>query len=225
MGNKKLILSLIFGICLIFLIGIASAADFAYVVKNSLSIDSNLITRINDLGFSVDTVFEGNIQSTDFNDYRMIIVGDSNLDDPSIIPQEDYKTLIINSFDYYKKSSADYQLGWSLEIGSKTSPSILNVANPSHPITEGVSVTFNAYTISDPFVKTFYLKGQKPTGIDLVIGSNSIDSDTVVGALDQGAILLNGKTLNERPVYIGAVKAQYWTNNLSKEFIFYPKRE
>ena len=100
-----------------------SASDFAYVVKNSAGVDNNLLGKISDLGYDYDIVYEANVSSTDFSQYRLIIVGNSNLDNPSNIPIDQYKSLIINSYDYYKKN-LDYQLGFSYSSGSLTSPSI-----------------------------------------------------------------------------------------------------
>ena len=189
-----------------------SASDFAYVVKNSAGVDNNLLGKISDLGYDYDIVYEANVSSTDFSQYRLIIVGNSNLDNPSNIPIDQYKSLIINSYDYYKKN-LDYQLGFSYSSGSLTSPSILQVYDLESPIVQGINVSFRGYTLTNPAVKTSYLLGKKPTGMRIVVSTQTSLANAAIATIDPGVTYLNGKTAEERAIFFGIVDASYWTQD------------
>ncbi|MBS3071606.1 tandem-95 repeat protein [Candidatus Pacearchaeota archaeon] len=197
-------------------IPLASAADFAYILKSSVGVDSGLVDEIESLGYSTEVIYETELANVDLSEYRIVIVGDQNLVSPENVSIQDYRTLVLSSFNFYQ-SASDWQLGLSKERGIKTSPTSLEVTDLSHPIVNSLPLSFKAYTQADQNVQTYYLKGQKPSGIKIVVSSGS-SADAVIATLDKGKHLLNGETVQERIAYYGIVEQGYWTPQSKKLF-------
>ncbi len=210
-------LTVAFLLVVLFIMPFVASADFAYLVKNSLGIDSHLIEEIEENGYSVDTIFEASLPTTDLSEYRMVIVGNQNLENPSLIPIDQHRTFIINSFDYYKRSSTDFQLGLSSQSGTKSSPTRLDVIDPESSIVSGVPMSFNAYTSAVTGVGTSYLKAQKPVGMQFIVDA-SLETDVALATVSPGMVYLNGKTAQERVLFFGMVYAEYWTEDTKKLF-------
>lgn len=206
---KKLIILIT---AIIFLSSFAVAEDVAYIVKSSSGVDSFLLNEISSLGYTYDIVYESQVPSTDLSQYLFLIIGNQNLDNPSLIPVEKHKTIFINSYNYYNKFS-NPQFGWSVDKSSTTN-SILKISNSGHQILNGLPQEFTAYTTSQPI---YILKGKKPTGI-AIHAYRTFSSDSVVASLNEGQKFLNGKTLEKKSVFFGITEAQYWTANTKKLF-------
>ena len=209
--NKHKLLVLFF-FSLIFVAGIASAyeVDIAYIIKSNLNIDENLLDKITSLGYSYDTILESQVSSKNLSQYRMLLIGNSDLSSPSTIPIHQHKTLIINSEDYFEKSG-DKQLGFSKERGFTSSPSLLKLTSTQHEITQDFTGQFTAYSSSSVSFGTSYLKGQKPSGIKILIYT-STTSDAVLALLPSGKTLLNGKLTQKEVIFFGVTASQYWTS-------------
>lgn len=215
--NKNIFI-FIFIFSLIITTGIASAyeADIAYIVKSNLNKDQNLLNEINSLGYTYDTILESQVSSTNFSQYRMILIGASDLSSPSTIPIHQYKTLVINLEDYYEKSG-DKQLGLSKERGFSSSPTLLKLTSTQHEITKDFSSQFTAYSSSSASFGTSYLKGQKPSGIKILVYT-STSSDAVLALLPEGKALLNGKLTQKEIIFFGVTASQYWTSQSQELF-------
>ncbi len=190
-------------------------ADVAYIVKNLNGVDHALLQQLSNLGYTYETLQETQVSQVNLDEYRLIIIGNQDLTDPASIPVEKHKALIINSYDYYKMSSTNFQLGWAGELATRTSPQ-MKVMNVNSPIALNVPERFNSYTITSG--QNVVLKGQKPIGADIVVSSANQPSDAIIASLDKGKRLLNGKTLEEREVFFGITQAQYWTNDTKTLF-------
>ena len=202
---------------LLLTISLASASDFAYIVKSPIGVDGFLVNEIQYLGYSLDIVYEQNLSSTDLDQYRMLIIGNQNLDFPQDIPIDLYKTLVINSYDYYLKTG-NAQLALSASSGTMTSPSLLTVRDSASPIAQDIPSEFRAYSVSLTSVKTSYLKGQKPSGVDIVVSSTNNPADAVIAGFNENSILLDGRITEQRVLFFGIPSAAYWTNETRQAF-------
>jgi len=190
-------------------------ADVAYIVRNLNGVDHDLLQQLTSLGYTYETLQETQIPQVNLDEYRLIIIGNQDLSDPVSIPVEKHKALIINSYDYYKMSNGNFQLGWAGARATTTSPQ-MKVININSPIALGVPEQFNSYAIASG--QNVILKGQKPVGINVVVSSANQRSDAIIASLDKGKRLLNGKTLEEREVFFGITQAQHWTSETKKLF-------
>jgi len=105
---------------ILLLLPFALAIDVGYIVKTGVGVDSNLISELQSNGFTVDIVYENELVFTDLNDYRFLVIGNQNLNNPGAIPIEEHRTIILNSYNYYQ-SGSDKQFGWSFDKGTKSS--------------------------------------------------------------------------------------------------------
>jgi len=183
-------------------------ADIAYVVVNSGGIDNFLLNEVTGAGYTYEIIFEENLQNVDLSEYRLVIYGDQNFVNQNDIPVGKYKSLILNSFDYYKTSTL-WQWGLSRERGVKSSPTIIK-KNILTELTSNLPDSFSAYTISNANVQTSYLKGNKPQNT-LTFFYSSLSSDSVIAGFVPGITLLNGRLVEERMIFFGITEAQYWT--------------
>lgn len=187
-------------------------ADVAYIVSNSNGVDNYLLIELESLGYTYDIIYEPEIQSADFMQYRMIIVGDQRFNNQNIVPVGLYRMIVLNSYHYYAQSPLDYQWGLSYSRGLKTSPTMMYVENEDSSLVLDLptSGTFRAYSITDPNLQTAYLKGAKPMGIDIALSSGTA-ADAVLAGFEIGTPLLSGDITQERIVFFGATKPQHWT--------------
>ena len=225
--NKKMLLVMF--TCMFLIVPIVSVMplvsagkDVAYVVKNME--DGYLTNVLNSSGYTYDVIKETQISSTNFSDYRMVLVGEgtflsSNVQKLKNITSQ-YNSLILNSKHYYK-AGTDFQWGWSNSAGSISSPTPLrNLDNINTSIiVSGVNNPFNAYSVTDPGVSTNVLVGQKPVGMTFVsYKKDGTFADTVVSYVVPGTIMLNGKTMQSRALFFGITNTQYWTADTTKLF-------
>ena len=203
----------------LFILPLASASDFAYVVKNNLGVDNFLLQEVHNLGFTTDTILESQVSNTDFSQYRLIIVGNSNLENPTNVPVDKNRAIILDSHDYYKASSTDYQLGWSAGASAATGNLNLKVVNPTHPIAQSIPFEFRSYNFLTQ-AQTYKLSAgyAKPTGAVTIVSMESLSTDSVVAIVSPGARFLNGKTAQQRNVFFGLPEAQHWTPTTKKLF-------
>ena len=192
-------------------------ADIAYIVKNSIGVDNNLLSEVVKNGYSYEIIYEVNVNKTNFGDYYILMLGNQKLDNVSVIPFYKYKSLIINSYNFYEKNG-DKQIGWSTDIGSLSSPTILTVRDATHPIASGLANSFNAYTIADVKIKSYFLSRSKPTGTNLLIYGGVSTSNAVIAAVEKGTTYLNGKIAEDKAVFFGITESAYWTDATKKLF-------
>jgi len=195
--------------------------DVAYVVKTNSN--SFLTSELNALGLTYDVITEENVLSTDFSQYKMILVGNDKFDNPNDIPVSKYKSLIINSYHYYKKGILfiDPQFGWSSKKGTQSSPSSIKINDFNISITSNLPEIFKGYTISDPNVQTDYLRERKATGIRLIAqlsGSSHTIEDSVIAVVYPGAKFLNGNIAQKRSLFFGITKSEFWTQESKQLF-------
>jgi len=169
------------------------AADIAYVLKNPSLPNNNFIGVLNELNLSYDLIDDSDIASTNFSNYRMILLDDENIDN---VPVNSYKSLFVNP---------DYYSGWSQSIGSTASNQPLRANNIiNNPITEGIEGEFQVYTSccdnSGINLKMYYLRGRKysTTKITSTLGSTS---EYVVATKE-----------NPRRVFFGITETDFWTS-------------
>jgi len=212
---------ILMGLCLIFVAGSISAEDIAYVVKNSP--DNFLTNELNQLNLTYNVILEKDVLSTNFSEYEMLLVGNDKFENPNDIPVSEHKSLIVNSYHYYKKGILfpNPQWGWSAKKGTQTSPSSIKINDFDISITSDISEIFRAYTINDPNIQTDYLSAKKPTGIRLlasVHGSTHTNADSALAIVYSGTEFLNGNIAQGRSLFFGITEPKFWTQESKKLF-------
>lgn len=169
--------------------------DIAYVVKNSYAPNQDFINIINELGYNYTIIGSSQVSSTNFSNYKMILLGDERI---SNVPVNDFKSLFANP-DYYN--------GWSSSIASTSKPSAY-ISNKNISITQGLTGSFNAYVNSQTTL--YYLTRTK-------YGAKSV-ATTGNSSVDLGHFLVAAKE-NPRRVFFGITKSNYWSDESRQLFI------
>jgi len=192
-------------------------ADVAYIIKDSSGVDNYLLDELRNNGYTYEIIGESKVPLTNFNSYYIILVGNQRLNNPKSIPIDKFKSLIINSYNYFRKDS-DPQFGLSRFSGSVSSPGKLSVQDKLHPIVNGIQGSFNAYSSANRNVRAYILKGEKPRNIGIIVSSASGTSEAVITTIFPGNSYLNGNVAKERSVFFGITETKYWNVETKKMF-------
>jgi len=185
------------------LVSYVSAADIAYLVKNPAKLNTNFIDSINELGYSYDVISDSAIPTTNFANYKMILVGDEPFTNYASIPVGTKKTLTLNT--YYLD---DFKI--SRSVGSTTSDSYGygNIAL-NNSITEGITNPIQFYIQKK--IPLYYPTFPRAGGFVSLVYRSGSTTDSIVGYIEKGGALYGGGTADERLVFIGASEANSWS--------------
>jgi len=198
------------------LIPLSFAKDVALIVRDNFSSREPVLFELERNNLSVDLISESNIINTNFSKYKFIVIPNQKFSNASNILINKYNSLTINQYNYYKTSSGDYQLGWSMSSSSQSASELkVRLLETNHPIVFNVSKTFNAYETSN--INAFYLKG-KPTNAKALAYLGTNTDNLCVAIIEPGSILLNKMIVLKRGVFFGLINSEYWTEDTRKLF-------
>lgn len=161
------------------------ATDIAYVVEDSSEVSNNILNEINNLGYSYDVIYEGGINSANWSNYSMILLGSGRVYG---IPVSSHKSLIINP---------SYYTGWSESIGVTT----LNKAfNFNNYLTQNLEGEFKPYTENNQ--ELHYLTRKKNSTSVTVKGDSIVDKGNFVIA----------KKESPRRIFFGITQSDKWSS-------------
>ncbi|MFA4953636.1 MAG: Ig-like domain-containing protein [Candidatus Pacearchaeota archaeon] len=180
----------------VLLMGVVSATDIAYVLKNPSNPNAQFVEVMNELNYSYNLIDDSQISSTDFSRYKMILIGNENLVG---VPVDRYPSLIVNP---------DYYSSWSRSRVAITSNQPLTAINRNSTsrITKGVSLEFQVYTRSGVSTPMYLLSGPKHSGVVKIVTTD-----------DLAQYVIATKT-NPREVFFGITESDYWTEDSKKLF-------
>jgi hypothetical protein len=187
------------GILIILFLPIISATKIAYILKDISNPNPQFIEVINELNYTYSLIDDSEVSSTNFSEYKMILLDDENIKD---IPVNDYSSLIVNP---------SYHEEWSRWIGStgSTHPLRANNSNYNIRITDGLHGEFQVYTkakdngISIPM---YYLK-KVEQGVNKVTEKITDSQEYVIATKE-----------NPRRVFFGITKSEFWTQDSRQLF-------
>ena len=190
--NVKLIRLFLVLLLGIFLVSFAFAKDVVYVVENKLITEPKIINSLNNLNLSYDVIGSSQVQTTNFSKYKMILLGNNNVDN---VPVDIQNSLVMDF---------DYSSFWAASKGFTTANLAYNLYN--NPITIGIENTFVPYTQNGPRVN--YLSGKKSSIAVTTRGASSLDLGYFVVA----------RKNSPRSVLFGINEPAYWTAESQKLF-------
>jgi hypothetical protein len=137
---------LLFGIFIVFLIGNIPgvfAKDVAYIVKNSGNSDSNIINILEQENYTYDIIYQTSISSTNFTNYKIIIIGEGNFGEDALkIPVNNQSSIIMNT---YHLDEWNWMSGTISSISSNN-PKTISVLDEESSIVEGIQEIFSLIT-------------------------------------------------------------------------------
>src|SRR3989344_160597 len=180
-----------------------SDGDVAYIYKEKINIDSNVINVFSSLGLDTDLIQEESIDSADLSRYLFLFVGDERFSAP--IPVNDFPSIVSNSWHGTEWGIVDRD-----GVSSLSSNQILKMFVNGIP--------YNTYTqtldSSGNPINYYFLsnidKSPILEPIALIPALSSGGGDVVSFASDS-SVLLNGKTQEGGLCFYGIVDSDYWT--------------
>ena len=214
MKNKLLVLTA-FLLLSSFAISLVSAADIAYIVVTNSNVKQEFIDSMNNLELTYDIILAANAGTTNFSQYRAILLDNEYFPNWADIPINNVPALIVNG-----RNIANW--GWATRVttASQSMPIKVNVTC-SHEICDGFSGLTQVYTSSTPNI--YYLDQLDVYEGLTIIGSNSYDlRDAVIAAAPAGTTLTKSgrpsTNVSANTVFFGVTQSQYWTNETRQIF-------
>src|SRR3989344_479477 len=197
----------IFLLSLIFVSGFVIAQDIAYIVRDSSNPNAEIISILNNEGYSYDIIDDSEIPAVDFNDYRMILVWDERISNSTLVPVGTINALVgnMNYLDTWKiADSVSSRISTGYEYGK--------IMNFSSDIVSGISVT-PVQLYNQRNVELLYLPApnKRARGLKNIVARDASTIEPLVGTIDRGAELLDHSLSNARIVVFTIVKSNYWT--------------
>ncbi|OGJ20239.1 hypothetical protein A3K73_08195 [Candidatus Pacearchaeota archaeon RBG_13_36_9] len=191
---------------------IVSAADIAYILKDSSKPQASVISAIGDSGYSYELIDDSKIPSTNFSKYKMILVMDETLDNYDKIPITKKKSLV--SSTYYLKT-------WKIAeyAGSQTSTGYVKArVYKNNSITEGIPPLFETYNQKEVVLNFLSYAPKRAPGLQRVVITDNYYEYPVIGIINPGGELYEGGTASERTAFFGITAASYWTGTSKQLF-------
>jgi len=188
----------------------ASAADIAYIVRDTSKPQANVISAIGELEYSYDLIDDSKIPSTNFSKYKMILVWDESLDNYDKIPVTKKKSLIASTYYLKTWKIAEY-------AGSQTSTGYVKArVYKNNSITEGIPPLFETYNQKEVVLNFLSYAPKRAPGLQRVVITDNYYEYPVIGIINPGGELYEGGTASERTAFFGITQANYWSS-VSKE--------
>ncbi|MFT4303706.1 MAG: hypothetical protein ACMXYG_04015 [Candidatus Woesearchaeota archaeon] len=208
--QKRLTLSILCLFIIVLATMFASASDVAYIYRNSLAIDNNVVQVFEDLGYSVVSINENDI--TDLSEYVFIYAGDELFrqdipvnDYPSIITTRRFGTMWGVSDDGINSLSSSHILKFS--FNNQIYDAYTQATMPS-----GINLDY--YYIANKNLPEYMISiANTPP-----LSSGPLHEGHVVSFVLPETVLNNGETQQGGLCYFGIVQSAYWTQH-SKDLL------
>ncbi|MFH2020723.1 MAG: putative metal-binding motif-containing protein, partial [archaeon] len=174
---------------------------------------AEVVNTLEGMGYSVTTITDAQIPTTNWNNYDLLVVGDGWYDNYAKIPLYTKPTLLFN-FNHLRDWNITYF--WAQSTGS-TSRLRMTVTSTSHYITDGYNGdTLYTYASAGDCqsrqvqVRNFNNAGT-PLGMKTLTTLYGYSTYVETATFERGTALKNGAVANERIVLFGATGAKYWS--------------
>ena len=96
--KNKFLLSILIMFLVIASLGSVFAKDIAYIAKDSNHLDSAIVSLIEQRGYTYDVIYQNALNSANFSNYTIILVGEGTYNDYSKIPVNKKNSVILNTY-------------------------------------------------------------------------------------------------------------------------------
>jgi hypothetical protein len=208
-------------------LGSVFAKDIAYLAKDSNNVDSSITALLNQGGYTYDVIYQTAFDSTNFSNYKIILVGDGIFSDPSKIPVNTKNSVILNSRyidDWFWSDNA-------VSTRASNVPSEVYVFDEGSSIVNGISESFLPYN-KDSSISSYEVryisKSMDAPGLNTIVadglsflkllGINTPKSGAVVATIENGSMLRQNKVAKARGVFLGFTEPRLWTEPVKEIF-------
>lgn len=180
--------------------------DVAYLYRKEFRIDHNIVQAFIDKNFTVTFINERDLPK-DFSKYDIIFVGNENFIKKSLIPVNDYRTILVNGYN---------PRDWG--ITDRDGVSQLGSTSPLKVITGGqqVQVYTKAFKVKRISIPYYFLdeknKAKNLTQIATTVPSQSGKKfGDVIAYAQPNTPLFRGKVQKQKLCFFGISESNYWT--------------
>ncbi len=208
MVKKEELAVVVLFVLIVGFVGVVSAVgDVAYIYKKSFKVDKNIIQIFNDSGLKVDLINE-NALPPNFNNYKMIFVGDERFNNLNKIPVNQKPSIVAN---YYHATD------WGLTDSEGVS--LLAATHPLSVRKDGkmIQVYTRAIAPDGKAIQYYFLDAENvANGITPVAYTETTSSGSkfgeVIAYANPGTVMANGKVQGGKLCFFGIVESNYWTS-------------
>lgn len=188
---------------------LVNAGDVAYVLKNPRNPNHDFMNSFEDLNLSVDLIKSNKVKDINYNNYKLIFVGNERFDNAKDILTYKQNSLIVNSFHLNE---------WGLtndDISQIASNSPLKVKKRNKILTVYNRCCFSN-NVGLPMYYLFSLN--KDDDVNNIASTTINNEDSVVGFIKKESKLSNGKLSEGKISFFGITETNFWTNEARKLF-------
>lgn len=207
---------------LLFLIGliilsspVLAITDIGYIVSDSSSPNPQIVSILNNEGYSFDIIDDSKIKITDYSNYKLILVWDQALLDHGSIPISSKNSMIGHTDETYLQ---DWNIASNVFSRTASGYERAKIVT-SMSITEGLVSPMQVYNATN--VQFNYLSqniNERARGMQIIVAKDDTSNYPVLGIISKNAILLDGQRSNSRLVLMTNTKTQYWTSDSTTLF-------
>ena len=217
--KHKVLLSLVVVFLMFVTIGSVAAKDIAYITRGASYTDPAIINILNNANYTYDVIYQNDLSLIDFSKYSVIIVGEGNFNNPSLIPVNQKNSVIFNSYHLGT-------WGWTgRSVSTKASnyPSEIYVRDSESLITQNVPDAFIPYYKDNVMIsyRLKYISRFYPApGLEVMVTDKpNYFNGAIVAAINNGSALRGGQVSNARGVFIGFTETNLLTPD-AEEIIY-----
>jgi len=203
--NKSIIFFTAFLVLLLGIITSVSAADIAYILKDTTKPQANVLSAIGELGYNYDLIDDSKIPSTNFSKYKMILVWDENFENYNKVPITKKKSLVANTYYLKTWKIAEYA-GSQMSTGYVKAQVFTN-----NSITGGIPSVFETYTQRETVLNFIPYAPKRAPGLQRVVITDNYYEYPVIGIINSGGSLYETGTATDRTAFFGITQASYWS--------------
>ena len=203
--NKKILFFTAALILSFSFLNFVSAIDIAYVLKDPLRPQDNVLSALDDLGYTYQLIDDSKITVTNFSKYQMILVWDETLDNYDKIPITKKKSLVANTYYLETWKIAEY-------AGSQMSTGYVKArVYKNNSITEGIPPVFEVYNQKEVTLNFLSYAPKRAPGLQRVVITDNYYEYPVIGIINAGGGLYETGTASERTAFFGIINADSWS--------------
>lgn len=227
MIKNKFLFSILIALFIVASIGSAYAKDIAYISKDSTHTDSSIVSLLDQGNYSYDIIYQTALGSTNFSNYKIILVGDGIFSNYTQIPVNIKNSVILNT------NYLDEWLWSANGVSTKSSnvPSNVYVYDNTSWIVKGVSGYFVPYNSGGTLISydvRYLPKSSDAPGLSTIVADDISflqytgvyvpSNGAVVAKVDNGSILLGNQVSKARGVFLGFPLTSLWTDKTKTIF-------
>jgi len=213
MKGKAIVLFMLIALLTLSVEALAVSHKAMYIYQNLNSADQTKISIIQSLGYTVDTVRDTALASTNISKYDFFIVNDNSLSSPQSVPVGVIPGIIMNYnyVDTWHLAGSTYQVSSTQQLKG-------TVKTVDHYIVAGLPTEFPIYTTccaNSINLPAYYLSRRNlAMKLGRILSNNNLDNgDAIIATAVPGDVLKDGFISNAKIVFFGIARSDYWTSN------------